>query len=94
MVYIADYPEQALAACIVQGWCPWYGICLIFVSCQSYMSYRCTANRNNLNGGGGQHCHEHTELIVSEFELGVLWDEYGVIGDIVVCSNFILISQY
>ena len=22
--YIADYPEQALLACIVQGWCPKY----------------------------------------------------------------------
>ena len=22
--YIVDYPEQALLACIVQGWCPWY----------------------------------------------------------------------
>ena len=22
--YIADYPEQALLACIVQGWCPRY----------------------------------------------------------------------
>jgi Plavaka transposase len=22
--YIADYPEQALLACIVQGWCPSY----------------------------------------------------------------------
>ena len=21
--YIADYPEQALLACIVQGWCTW-----------------------------------------------------------------------
>jgi hypothetical protein len=20
--YIADYPEQALLACVVQGWCP------------------------------------------------------------------------
>lgn len=25
--YIADYPEQALLACIVQGWCPKYIIC-------------------------------------------------------------------
>jgi hypothetical protein len=22
--YIADYPEQALLACVVQGWCPRY----------------------------------------------------------------------
>jgi hypothetical protein len=22
--YIADYPEQALLACVVQGWCPKY----------------------------------------------------------------------
>ena len=22
--YIADYPEQALLVCIVQGWCPKY----------------------------------------------------------------------
>jgi hypothetical protein len=25
--YIADYPEQALLACIVQGWCPRYSHC-------------------------------------------------------------------
>jgi Plavaka transposase len=28
--YIADYPEQALLACIVQGWCPKY---VFYVSC-------------------------------------------------------------
>jgi hypothetical protein len=27
--YIADYPEQALVACIVQGWCPRYGVVFI-----------------------------------------------------------------
>ena len=55
---------------------------------------RCTANRNNLDGGSGRHCREHTELIVSEFELGVLWDEYGLVGDVVVRLNPGLISQY
>jgi len=34
-VYIADYPEQALVACIVQGWCPRYDIFLVFVSITS-----------------------------------------------------------
>jgi hypothetical protein len=27
-------------------------------------------------------------LLVEEFELGDLWDEYGLVGDIVVCSIF------
>lgn len=27
--YIADYPEQALLACIVQGWCPKYEFLLL-----------------------------------------------------------------
>ena len=26
----------------------------------------------------------HTELLVEEFELGMLWDEYRLVGDIVV----------
>ncbi|KAG1824695.1 uncharacterized protein BJ212DRAFT_1444425 [Suillus subaureus] len=51
--YIADYPKQALLACIVQNWCP------------------------NLNEGMyGQCSHTHTEVLVEEFKLGVLWDEY------------------
>ena len=27
----------------------------------------------------------HTELLVEEFELSMLWDKYGLVGDIVVC---------
>ena len=27
---------------------------------------------------------EHTNTLVEELELGVLWDEYGLVGDIVV----------
>jgi hypothetical protein len=26
----------------------------------------------------------HTELLIEEFKLGMLWDEYGLVGDIVV----------
>ena len=28
--YIADYPEQALLASIVQGWCPTYAVSICF----------------------------------------------------------------
>jgi hypothetical protein len=27
-------------------------------------------------------------MLVEEFELGMLWDEYGLVGDIVVSSFF------
>jgi hypothetical protein len=66
--YIADYPEQALLACVVQNWCP-----------------KCTAPADGLDDGTyGRRSREHTNLLVEEFELGVLWDEYGLVGDIVV----------
>ena len=51
-------------------------------------SGRCTANRDDLDGGGGgRRSREHTELLVTELELGILWDEYGLVGDIVVRSS-------
>jgi hypothetical protein len=51
---------------------------------------RCTAKRTDLDGGGGRRSRDHTELLVSELELGVLWEEYGLVGDIVVCHFIIL----
>ncbi|KAI0245554.1 hypothetical protein BJV78DRAFT_1137758 [Lactifluus subvellereus] len=70
--YIADYPEQALLACIVQGWCP-----------------KCMASAKNLDGGDATcHSREHTDLLVEELELGTLWDEYGLVGDIIVSIVF------
>ena len=53
-----------------------------------FIATRCTAHRNDLDVGGGRRSRDHTELLVSELELGVLWDEYGLVGDIVVCLFF------
>lgn len=52
---------------------------------------RCTAHKNDLDAGGGRRSRDHTELLVSELELGVLWEEYGLVGDIVV-SLFIVLQ--
>ena len=83
--YIADYPEQALLACIVQGWCTR----LYFISeiphphSQGYP--RCLAPSKNLDGQRHiRRSRKHTEVVGEEFELGVLWDEYGIVGDIIV----------
>jgi hypothetical protein len=47
---------------------------------------RCTAPQSDLNKTEGvtRRCQEHTELLVSEFELGLLWDGWGIVGDVVV----------
>jgi hypothetical protein len=43
---------------------------------------------DNLDGGGGRRSREHTELLVTELELGILWDEYGLVGNIIVSIDF------
>ncbi|KAI1781999.1 hypothetical protein LXA43DRAFT_977802 [Ganoderma leucocontextum] len=69
--YIADYPEQALLACIVQGWCP---VCL--------------ADKANLDKPGAElRSRGHTETVVCTHELGELWDEYGIVGDVIAFTN-------
>ncbi|KAH9855129.1 hypothetical protein C2E23DRAFT_866790 [Lenzites betulinus] len=69
--YIADYPEQALLGCIVQGWCP-----------------TCLARGKNLEDPTAPcRSREHTEALVVSFKLGDLWDEYGIIGDVVPFTN-------
>ena len=56
------------------------------------LAAKCTVKKTNLNGGGGQHSYEHMKVQMSGFDLGELWDKYGLIGDIIVClllSSFI-----
>ncbi|KAJ7928693.1 hypothetical protein B0H13DRAFT_2228890 [Mycena leptocephala] len=63
--YIADYPEQVLLACVVQGWCP-----------------RCTARRDDLDGESGRRTQDHTEMLFDVLNHGTMWDQYGVIPDV------------
>ncbi|KAI0081502.1 hypothetical protein K474DRAFT_1682054 [Panus rudis PR-1116 ss-1] len=64
--YIADYPEQVLLAGVVQGWCP-----------------RCTAHRSNLDHDerATRRTQKH-RILVQRFNPGVVWDEYGYVGNI------------
>jgi Plavaka transposase len=81
--YIADYPEQVLCTCIVQGWCARY----IFIS--AYYSsclcpIRCDAPSDNLDGEGGRRSHELTLALFDALDKKALWDDYGIIDDIMV----------
>lgn len=76
--YIADYPEQALVACIVQGWCP------------TCLQHRKELGNDVLEG---VRCREHTEELLRSFESAILWDEYGIDADIVVSDTIHYISS-
>ncbi|KAG1762208.1 hypothetical protein EDD22DRAFT_778730, partial [Suillus occidentalis] len=70
--YIADYPEQVLLSGVVQGWCP-----------------KCLADRRDLDSDEPclRRCEKHRELLVEELEYGKLWEEYGIVGDLVPFTN-------
>ena len=59
-----------------------------------YVSYeyknRCTADRKNLDGGGVRRSHEHTKLLMDTFNVKTLWDDHGVVADILVSHFYYL----
>src|SRR5258708_9405707 len=81
---IADYPEQALLCCIVQGWCPKF----VFVSrfspsclCLTRFTARLDDLDNSFAGNLLFGC-EHTEMLVKEFWWVDLGDDYCLVGAI------------
>jgi hypothetical protein len=93
--YSADYPEQALLCCIVQGWCPKF-VFISHFSPSCLCLTRCTARHSDLDNSFARNvlrsC-EHTEMLVKEFELGDLWDDYGLVGDIIVRFSHMSLSR-
>jgi hypothetical protein len=49
-----------------------------------YVTPRCTAKPENLDGEAGLRSHEHTAALADEFSLKMLWEDYGVVGDMIV----------
>ncbi|KAF5373982.1 hypothetical protein D9615_009931 [Tricholomella constricta] len=66
--YIADYPEQALLACVVQGWCP---------KCTAYPEDLDDCSKAE------RRSHQHTEKLVQGCSLVELWDGYGIVGELI-----------
>ncbi|KAG1875828.1 hypothetical protein F4604DRAFT_1880739 [Suillus subluteus] len=48
---------------------------------------KCIAVRTDLDSGGIYHRHEHTDFLIDELHADILWDEYGLIGDLVPFTN-------
>ncbi|KAG2044014.1 hypothetical protein BDR03DRAFT_930774 [Suillus americanus] len=48
---------------------------------------RCLSSRVNLDEPAGWRCRHHTDVLVEEGTLDALWDEYGIVGDLVPFMN-------
>ncbi|KAF8124100.1 hypothetical protein EV363DRAFT_1178461 [Boletus edulis] len=64
--YIADYPEQVLLSCVVQGWC---AKCL---ANRKSLDESIPIPRD----------HDHTRLVMEYLNTTELWKKYGIIDDI------------
>ena len=53
-------------------------------------SGRCTEKDLGSGIPGGQRAREHTEYLVQACELGELWDDYGLVGDVEVSKVSII----
>lgn len=54
---------------------------------------RCTAIYTNLDGDHDavSRSHEHTRKLLATFNLKTLWDDYRLVGDLVVCCFLVAI---
>ncbi|KAG1781229.1 hypothetical protein EV702DRAFT_962857 [Suillus placidus] len=48
---------------------------------------KCIAVRTNLDGGGIYRSRKHTDFLIKELHTDILWDEFGLIGDLVPFTN-------
>ncbi|KAI5997114.1 hypothetical protein EDD15DRAFT_2387049 [Pisolithus albus] len=69
--YIADYPEQVLLSCLVQGWCP------LCTNMSNHLD----------GGNGVPCSREHAEYCIHAFAFSELWDQYGIVGDLTPFTN-------
>ena len=52
------------------------------------LCYRCDALSTDLDSPGNHHhSHEKTNFLIKSFDPGILWDDFGIRHDIVVCVS-------
>jgi hypothetical protein len=51
-----------------------------------YLGSSCTACPEDLDSEGGRRSHKHTAELSDLLSLKALWDDYGIVGDLVVCN--------
>ena len=62
-----------------------YSSCLIFFFVHDFF-YSCQGENNNLDGplSALPRTRDYTEELISKYQLGMLWEKFGIISDVVV----------
>ena len=72
----------------------WFYDILTYISVLISNECRCDAQWDNLDAKDtGQWAHRHTEAVFEALGSKEMWDDYGIINDIMVSSHHMLISS-
>ena len=55
--------------------------------------FRCMARNKDLDADVLYCSQDHTNLLVEDIYLGLLWGEYGIVGDLII-SSCIIVNHY
>jgi len=61
---------------------------LMFEFILSMPIFRCDADDADLDGPGGSRSHKHTLALMEVLGKKELWDQYGIVSDIMVCNTY------
>ena len=48
---------------------------------------KCLAHWSDLNADALRHHQEHVDMVIEAYELGELWEKYGLVGDLIVSTG-------
>jgi Plavaka transposase len=66
------------------------GLCFSYLYISYMLFYRCDAKWDNLDGNiAGRRSHELTCSLVAALDRNSLWDDYGIVSDIMVCHGWL-----
>jgi hypothetical protein len=90
--YIADYPEQAMLACVVQGWCPMYEsvLCSWIIILLTHILGSCYANARDIDGDPDalERSKDHRIALQDYLTVRRLWDDYGIGSEVIVSCYY------
>ena len=53
---------------------------------------RCTAPADDLDAQSGRRSHTHTDALLEQYSLKILWNDYGIVGEVIVSGNLLFVA--